>query len=233
MKQYIAYYRVSTRKQGDSGLGLEAQKRMVDGYVSNGVLVHEYTELESGTGKKRRPILRQAIEHCKKSNATLVIAKIDRLARNVNFVSSLYESSVDFICCDMPHANKLTIHLIASIAEHEADMIASRTKDGLKSIKDRIEKDGYYISKNGNRITRLGNPNPNTKAATMRSVEVNKAKSRANKNKNVARPFAQELRSQGMSYRNIANRLNQSGYVTSRGNNYEQKAVKRLIEEQW
>jgi DNA invertase Pin-like site-specific DNA recombinase len=133
----------------------------------------------------------------------------------------------------MPHANKLTIHLIASIAEHEADMIASRTKDGLKSIKDRIEKDGYYISKNGNRITRLGNPNPNTKAATMRSVEVNKAKSRANKNKNVARPFAQELRSQGMSYRNIANRLNQSGYVTSRGNNYEQKAVKRLIEEQW
>ena len=86
MKKYIAYYRVSTRKQGDSGLGLDAQKRMVQGYVGSTIILNEFTEVESGTSKGKRPILQQAIQKCQDENATLVIAKIDRLSRNVNFV---------------------------------------------------------------------------------------------------------------------------------------------------
>ena len=146
MKKYIAYYRVSTRKQGDSGLGLDAQKRMVLGHVRNDVILEEFTEVESGTSKGKRPILQQAIQRCQDEGATLVIAKIDRLSRNVHFVSSLYQSGVDFVCCDMPHANKLTIHLFAAVAEHEADIISERNKAAAQSIKRIIERDGYYIS---------------------------------------------------------------------------------------
>tara|TARA_R110000868_G_scaffold81571_2_gene230782 strand:+ start:1042 stop:1743 length:702 start_codon:yes stop_codon:yes gene_type:complete len=228
MKKYIAYYRVSTRKQGDSGLGLDAQKRMVQGYVRNDVILDEFTEVESGTSKGKRPILQQAMLRCKEEFATLVIAKIDRLSRNVHFVSNLYQSGVDFICCDMPHANKLTIHLFAAVAEHEADIISERNKAAAQSIKNIIERDGYYMSKAGNKITKLGGcKNPNTAPARKERKE----KSLNNINKNVARPFAQELRRQGIGYCTIAMRLNDSGYKTSTGKFYYKTSVQRLIQE--
>ena len=228
MKKYIAYYRVSTRKQGDSGLGLDAQKRMVQGYVGSTIILNEFTEVESGTSKGKRPILQQAIQKCQDENATLVIAKIDRLSRNVNFVSNLYQSGVDFVCCDMPHANKLTIHLFAAVAEHEADIVSERNKAAAQSIKKIIERDGYYTSKAGNKITKLGGcKNPNTAPARKALKE----KSRNNKNKNVARPFAQELRRQGIGYCTIAMRLNQEGYKTSTGKFYYKTSVQRLLKE--
>jgi DNA invertase Pin-like site-specific DNA recombinase len=228
MKKYIAYYRVSTRKQGDSGLGLDAQKRMVQGHVRNDVILEEFTEVESGTIKGKRPILQRAIQRCQDEGATLVIAKIDRLSRNVHFVSSLYQSGVDFVCCDMPHANKLTIHLFAAVAEHEADIISERNKAAAQSIKKIIERDGFYLSKAGNRITKLGGcENPNTTPANKAWKE----KARNNRNKNVARPFAQELRRQGMGYCTIAMRLNEAGYKTSKGKFYYKTSVQRLLEE--
>ena len=229
MKKYVAYYRVSTRKQGDSGLGLDAQKRMVQGYVGNTIILEEFTEVESGTSKGKRPILKQAIQRCQDECATLVIAKIDRLSRNVHFVSSLYQSGVDFVCCDMPHANKLTIHLFAAVAEHEADIISERNKAAAQSIKRIIERDGYYTSKAGNKITKLGGF---TKSGWRESVSVRQEKSRNNRNKNVARPFAKELRRQGLGYCTIAMRLNEAGYKTSNGNFYYKTSVQRLLNEQ-
>ena len=135
--KFIAYYRVSTDKQGKSQLGLEAQKAAVRVYLtSRGVdaPLYEFTEVESGK-KKNRPELTAALWQCKRQKATLVIAKLDRLARNVHFVSGLMESGVDFIACDNPHANRLMVHMLAAFAEHERDLISQRTKEGLAAAK--------------------------------------------------------------------------------------------------
>jgi len=229
---YVAYYRVSSKKQGQSGLGLEAQKRILQEHLREGdVIIDEFTEVETGTNKKKRIILDSAISKCLDTGATLLIAKLDRLARSVYLVAGLRESGIDFKCCDMPDANKFTIHIMAAVAESEAEAISSRTKAGLKSIKDRIDKNGFYVSKSGRKITRLGNPDPNQVNATKASVEVNQLKSSMNRNKQVARPYAQLLREQGHTFAQIATLLNESGYVTSRGCQYESKGVKRLVEE--
>ena len=128
----------------------------------------------------------------------------------------------------MPHANKLTIHLFAAVAEHEADIISERNKAAAQSIKKIIERDGFYVSKAGNRITKLGGcENPNTTPANKAWMD----KSKSNRNKNVARPFAQELRRQGIGYCTIAHRLNEAGYKTSRGKMYYDKTVYRLLNE--
>lgn len=136
--KFIAYYRVSTDKQGQSGLGLEAQRNSVIEFVSRerGVLHREYTEVESGA-QKRRPELASALAECRRSKATLVIAKLDRLARNVYVISGLIESGVEFVAVDNPHANKLMLHLLAAFAEHEREQIAARTKSALLAAKAR------------------------------------------------------------------------------------------------
>ena len=120
MKKFISYYRVSTQRQGQSGLGLEAQKASVREFVNgHGELMAEYTEVESGK-KADRPQLLTAMAHARRERATLVIAKLDRLARNVRFVATLMESGADFVCCDNPTANRLTVHILSAIAEDEA-----------------------------------------------------------------------------------------------------------------
>lgn len=137
--KFVAYYRVSTTAQGESGLGLEAQKMAVQAYLATSTdaeLVAEFTEIESGK-KKNRPELTEAIKLCKRQKATLIIAKLDRLARNVHFVSGLMESRVDFLACDNPHANRLMVHMLAAFAEHEREMISQRTKEGLQAAKAR------------------------------------------------------------------------------------------------
>lgn len=145
--KYIAYYRVSTQKQGVSGLGLDAQKETVARYLNGGAweLVGEFTETETGKGADalaKRPQLRAALDACRKAGATLLIAKLDRLARNVYFITGLMEASrgngknaVKFVACDMPEANDLTIHIMAAFAEHEAKRISERTKDALAMAK--------------------------------------------------------------------------------------------------
>ena len=137
MADFVAYYRVSTDRQGASGLGLDAQRQAVACQVNGGQLVAEFTEIESGRRHTNRPQLLAALEECRKRRATLLIARLDRLARNVAFIANLMESSADFIACDMPQANRLTIHILAAVAEHEREMISQRTKAALAEAKRR------------------------------------------------------------------------------------------------
>jgi DNA invertase Pin-like site-specific DNA recombinase len=143
-QRFIAYYRVSTDKQGVSGLGLEAQRQAVARHVAGakGIVVADFTEIETGTNKRRRPQMAAALAACRLRRATLVIAKLDRLARNVHFISGLMESNVDFVACDNPHASRVLIHIMAAFAEHEAEMISRRTKDALAAAKARGAKLG-------------------------------------------------------------------------------------------
>jgi DNA invertase Pin-like site-specific DNA recombinase len=144
--QCIAYYRVSTKRQGQSGLGLDAQQDAVLSYLKDGnwTLQGEFVEVESGRKVKNRPALQHAIAACRKHKATLVIAKLDRLARNVAFISNLMESKVEFVAVDNPHATRFTLHILAAVAEHEADMISQRTKAALAAAKARGTQLGCY-----------------------------------------------------------------------------------------
>lgn len=146
MKKAIPYYRVSTERQGHSGLGLAAQKKAVLDYLStHGLqLLNEYTEVESGRNSKR-PVLLNALEECKKEKAILLIAKLDRLGRNVAFISKLMESGVDFVAVDNPYASKLIVHIMAVFAEYERDQISARTKEALQAAKRR----GVVLGRNG------------------------------------------------------------------------------------
>ena len=136
--KFVVYYRVSTKRQGRSGLGLEAQREAVTSYLNGGdwTIAAEFTEIESGK-RSDRPEFAKALAACRLHRATLVIAKLDRLARKVHFVSSLMESGVEFVAADNPHANKLTIHILVAMAEHEAEMISDRTKKALAAAKKR------------------------------------------------------------------------------------------------
>ena len=138
LTKYVAYYRVSTKKQGRSGLGLEAQQKAVRAMAErNGAtIIAEYIEVETGKSAKR-PKLLEAIHHARLTNSTLVVAKLDRLARNAYFTRTLKESKQKFTCCDNEHANDLTIDLLAVIAEHEARAIATRTREALAVTKER------------------------------------------------------------------------------------------------
>jgi DNA invertase Pin-like site-specific DNA recombinase len=145
MNTAIPYYRVSTERQGHSGLGLDAQRLAVSDYASKSQLtiLEEYTEIESGKNKFR-PILLSAIAACKKGKSTLLIAKLDRLGRNVAFISQLMESGIDFVAVDNPYANKFTTHLMAAFAEFERDQISRRTKEALAAAKARGVVLGEY-----------------------------------------------------------------------------------------
>lgn len=149
MAEYVSYLRVSTQRQGISGLGIEAQRAAVERYVdqSHGTLLQEFVEIETGSGKAR-PILVQSISLCRRTKATLLIAKLDRLARNVAFVSSLMDSGVEFVAADAPYANRLMIHILAAFAEHERTLISERTKAALEAAKTR----GVQLGKNGARL---------------------------------------------------------------------------------
>lgn len=133
--KYVAYYRVSTKKQGVSGLGLDAQKLTANNYLKDGdVIVKEFLEIESGKNNQREQ-LDEAIKFARNNKLTLLVAKLDRLSRNVSFIFTLRDSGVDFVCADIPDANTLTIGIFATIAQHEREIISRRTKDALKAKK--------------------------------------------------------------------------------------------------
>ena len=143
--KFVAYYRVSTDKQGKSGLGLDAQRKAVVDYLDGGkwTLLDEFTEIESGE-RNDRPELEKALAACRKHRAKLVIAKLDRLSRNLAFIAMLMDRKVDFVCCDNPTATKFTIHILAAVAEHERDAISARTKAALAAAKANGKKLGNY-----------------------------------------------------------------------------------------
>src|SRR5208283_2946744 len=167
--KFIAYYRVSTARQGQSGLGLEAQQESVRTFLNGGAweLIDTFTEVETGKGKdalSMRPELVKALDSAKRNDATLLIAKLDRLSRNLHFITSLMESKVKFVCCDMPDANNLTLHIIGAMAEYEAKRISERTRDALKAAKAR----GVVLGKPEN-LTR-GNQERSEKAKAFAST---------------------------------------------------------------
>jgi DNA invertase Pin-like site-specific DNA recombinase len=145
MTAYIAYYRVSTDRQGRSGLGLDAQREAVAQHLSGATseLLAEHTEIESGK-RCDRPELTAALNACKRSKATLIIAKLDRLSRNVAFIANLMESGVEFVAVDNPHASRLMLHMLAAFAEHEREQISLRTKAALAAAKARGVKLGQH-----------------------------------------------------------------------------------------
>ena len=136
MPRYVAYYRVSTARQGRSGLGLEAQQAAVQNYIGVQEMVGEFVEIESGRNSDR-PRLAEAITLARRTKATLIIAKLDRLARNVAFIANLLESNIEFIAADMPTADRMVLQMMAVVAEHEARMISQRTKAALAAAKAR------------------------------------------------------------------------------------------------
>jgi DNA invertase Pin-like site-specific DNA recombinase len=193
MGKLIAYYCVSSRKQGESGLGLEAQQACVANYASYGqhTIIAAYQEIETGK-RADRPELAKAITHAKRAKATLVIAKLDRLARNVHFLSGLMESRIEFVCCDNPHANRLTLHILAAVAEDEARRISERTKAALAAYKARGGK--------------LGKPENLTPEAGRRGAAATSALARTAYA--AVLPELRQWRQAGLSYRQIAELLN-------------------------
>ena len=169
-KPAIAYFRVSTAKQGAEGNGIEAQRAAVERLVAshNFDVVAKFTEVESGT-RKRRPELVKALAACGEHKATLLIAKIDRLARNVAFIATLMESGVAFKCADMPEIDKFTIHILAAVAEREAELISVRTEEALSVVKRKLGE-GSHVSKSGRTIEKLGAPDPRVAAAAASKI---------------------------------------------------------------
>jgi len=213
--KFIAYYRVSTAKQGESGLGLEAQESSVLSYLNGGEweLLDSFHEVETGKGSNaldRRPQLKAALHACKKYGATLIIAKLDRLARNVHFVSGLLEAEVEFVAADMPHANKVMIQMHAVMSEWERDQISTRTKAALAAAKAR----GVVLGKAG-----FMNLKPNIEQRQQEAKE-----------------FAEKLRSvfvgmkmRGISQRKMVEELNELDIKASRGGRWTLIQVQRIL----
>lgn len=232
MKTYVVYYRVSTK---DQSLGIDAQKEMVDRFLKEGdVVVREFTEKETGTRKKFRPILQEALTICKDTGATLLIAKLDRLARNVHFITSLKEAGIDFKAVDMPEADTLTINILASVAQNEAELISSRTKSALAVIKSKIKENGHYTSRKGNRIVYLGKPDNLTQEARMKGVEAVKQRKRVRNLQAIGiirdKLEIYELKGEKPNLTEIATVLNERGIKTSQGKAFHAVQVKRLME---
>jgi DNA invertase Pin-like site-specific DNA recombinase len=206
--KFVSYIRVSSTEQGESGLGLEAQRQAVNDYLAreSGKLLCEFREVESG-GRNDRVQMTNAIKLCKRYKATLLIAKLDRLARNVAFISTLMESRLDFVAVDNPHANKLMIHMLAAFAEHERDQISARTKAALAAAKAR----GVVLGRYGREVL--------SKQNHARAVE------RAGQ----LAPVINQLRARGLTVEQITEVMNQRAIPTPRGKQWHPATVHRLI----
>ena len=217
--QYVAYLRVSTQKQGYSGLGLEAQREIIQNFLYDKNPIAEYIEVESGRKTdKGRPKLKEALEICRKTGAKLIVAKLDRLARNVAFLSQLLESDVDIVFCDFPQANKMVLHILAAISQYEAELVATRTKQALAAKKAR----GAV----------LGNPDhllDNLDSAIAKSVETNKRKAEENPNNKRAAAMLKVLAKEGRTLQEMADYLNEQGFTTSKGYKFTRSAVLVLL----
>jgi len=214
----VAYYRVSRRPQAVSGLGVDAQRHAVESYARQHglVLCESYFEVETGTGRRPRVEIHKAIAASKRLDAVLLIGKLDRLARSVAFTSNLMDSDVNFVAVDMPDANRLTVHIMAALAEHEARLISQRTKEALEQARTRG--------------VRLGRPENLGHEDRLRGARVNATKAAA-----AARPvygYARVLRDEGWSYERIARQLNSDGFVTRQGKAWRATQVKRVLDRQ-
>lgn len=218
MRKYVAYLRVSTQRQGRSGLGLEAQRDAVQRFITargGNLLAPEYVEVESGK-RADRPELAKALQRCRVTGATLVVAKLDRLSRNAAFLMTLRDSGVEFVAADLPEANTMTVGVMAVVAQHEREAISQRTKAALAAAKARGVRLGGRREGSGDirRHQRDG---------------VRAAKERADKLAQDRLPEIERLRAKGMSLNEIAKRLDADGWLTSRGGRWTATAVKRTL----
>lgn len=215
MRKYVAYYRVSTKKQQASGLGLEAQQATVAAHVKalGGEIVGEFTEVESGR-KQIRKQLAEAIELAKQTGARLIVAKLDRLSRDIKFIFTLKDANVDFVCCDLPDFNTLTLGIFATFAQHEREEISRRTKAGLARAKAR-----------GVKLGKADNFKPEHLKKAIEARQFN-AQTHANNQKAGALVVAEIAR--GTTLQKIADRLNERGYRTRKGFTFTRMQVARL-----
>jgi DNA invertase Pin-like site-specific DNA recombinase len=211
--KFVAYYRVSTDHQGITGLGMDAQKNAVQTFLHGGTceLVGEFAEVESGR-RRDRPELAKAVALCRKNKARLLIAKLDRLARNAAFLFNLRDSGVDFVAVDMPHADKFTVGIMALVAEKERDLISQRTKDGLAAAKRRGK--------------RLGNP----AIAEVQKLAVIANRRRAVEHASKLGPIIKGIRKAGVtSLHGIAQCLNARGCRTPNRKAFAAQSVKNVL----
>jgi DNA invertase Pin-like site-specific DNA recombinase len=221
-KTFVSYLRVSTARQGFSGLGLEAQRDAVTHYLNGGhwSLIQEVVEIESGK-RNDRPAIAQALRLCRLHRATLVIAKLDRLARNVYFISSLMESGVEFIAVDFPQANRLTVHILAAVAEYEAAMISARTQAALAAAKARGTKLGGL--RGGLEHMKVIGSKGNIASAKSR-------RNSAEKRKEDLLPLICDIRTGGgKTCGQIALELNERGITAARGGTWGPVQVGRVL----
>ncbi len=209
-RPFIAYYRVSTDKQGRSGLGLDAQIAAVQQHTkrSGGEIAAAFQEVETGKHSDR-PQLQAALKLCRQKKAVLVIAKLDRLSRDPDFIGSLLKAEIDFVACDMPTANKLTIRIMAAIAEHEREATSQRTKEALQAAKARGQK--------------LGNPRPDM--AKIQSQRTQQAR----QFRDSVYPLIKQLRDGGMNLRAIADHLNERGIRSQNNRLWHMEAVRLVL----
>jgi len=233
-KKYVAYFRVSTKSQGREGLGIEGQRKSVMNFIKDkGKLIGEFTEVETGTRKKKRIEIYKAIDLAKTENAILCVAVLDRLARDVEFTSSLLNSGVEFVCVDNPTANKMSIQIMAVMAEAQADSIREAVLRGLDAKKDRMKR-GDFVNKNGTKMQkikgryRLGNPNgwgANQKLGAIAKRQY----ALTNKANVQAMSIICDARASGKTFAEIAKKLNDLKYKTRNGNEFLVTTVRRLF----
>jgi DNA invertase Pin-like site-specific DNA recombinase len=218
MEKYVAYYRVSTKKQEISGLGLESQRAIILSFIKHKdvQLCGEFTEVESGRVNNRVE-LQKALKVVKDVGGILVIAKLDRLSRNVSFISSLMESKVKFVCCDLPEANEFTIHIFSALAQQERKMISERTKNAL--LAKRIREPNYKHGKNNL-----------TKEIIQKAHESVSFNARNDITVRHAYHYIRTLKESGNTYQRIADKLNSEGYKTRTGKLFHAQQVRNIWE---
>lgn len=216
--KFVAYLRVSTRHQSISGLGLDAQREIISKHLQGKSTIAEFIEVESGR-KSDRPKLQEALALCRKEKAMLIVAKLDRLSRNVAFTSKLLESDVEIKFCDFPEANRLVLHIISSIAEYEANLIRTRTKQALDAKRSR-----------GEQLGKPENFTNNQAKAIAHSRHTVTAKARNNPNNKRAVAMLKVLAQSTSNLSEMARTLNQEGFTTSRGGAFTAQQVKVLLQ---
>jgi DNA invertase Pin-like site-specific DNA recombinase len=215
--KYIAYYRVSTAKQGKSGLGIEAQQQLVRNFVAanGGEVVAEYTEVESGK-KDDRPKLIEAMQHADLVHGKLLVGRLDRLSRDLHFITSLQKSQVDFVIADMPNCDSFTIHIYGALGQKEREQISARTKAALAEAKAR----GVKLGTNNLDVAHAAEYSKQGVAAIKAGADRYAAK---------VLPRIQALQAQGLSLRGVAEALNQQGVTTPRGKKWTATAVRNAL----
>lgn len=221
MTDYVAYARVSTAKQGRSGLGLEAQQSAINAFLREGdkLLTPVYVETESGN-EDARPELTKALNRCKLTGATLLVAKLDRLSRNVAFIAQLQDAGVKFVAADMPEANELTIHVMAAMAQHERKAISRRTKEALAAAKARGTKLGGWRERADGKARNPVDHRLGTAARQEKAAEFNA---------NVGQAIAEIQAGGTTSMAGIARTLNEEGIRTARGGKWQATQVGRVL----